>query len=94
MLNRNDPAWFETAFLAYLDTAWSTMCAEACLCLAKITCCNSQQGESSALVKKGLECLDVSANTLKNEDGTIVNIMAHLYYSQILSELENLSAPV
>mmetsp|Transcript_4379 Transcript_4379/g.6097 ORF Transcript_4379/g.6097 Transcript_4379/m.6097 type:complete len:119 (-) Transcript_4379:15-371(-) len=95
MLNRNDPVWFETAFLAYFDIAWSTICAQACLCLAKITCCNSQlQDESSALVKKGLECLDVSANTLKNEDGTIVNSMAHSYHSHTLSELENLSAPV
>jgi hypothetical protein len=98
MLNRNDPTWFETVCLAFFDAAWSTMCAEACLCLAKITGstgCNSQsQDKSSALIKEGLKCLEESANTLKKEDGTIVNSMAHSYYSQILSELENLSAPV
>eukprot|EP00984_Skeletonema_dohrnii_P026131 scaffold15425_cov141-Skeletonema_dohrnii-CCMP3373.AAC.4 len=96
MLNRNDPAWFETAFLAYLDTAWSTMCAEACLCLAKITGCNLQlQDKSSALIKEGLKFLEVSAKTLKKGDGTIGNIMmAHSNYSQILSELENLNSPV
>ena len=40
--------------------------------------------------------LEVSAKSLKKEDGKIeiVNGMAHSYYSQILSELENLSAPV
>jgi len=38
--------------------------------------------------------LEVSAKSLKKEDGTIVNGMAHSYYSQIFSELENLSAPV
>eukprot|EP00985_Skeletonema_marinoi_P020661 scaffold12338_cov77-Skeletonema_marinoi.AAC.1 len=93
MLNRNDPAWFETACLTYFDAAWSTMCAQACLCLAKITGCISHD-ESSALIKEGLKCLEVSAETLKKEDGTIVNRMAHSYYSQVLSELENLSAPV
>eukprot|EP00984_Skeletonema_dohrnii_P001296 scaffold401_cov144-Skeletonema_dohrnii-CCMP3373.AAC.7 len=95
MLNRNDPVWFETTCLAFLDAAWSTMCAQAYMCLAKITGCNSQlQDKSSALIKEGLKCLEESANTLKKEDGTIVNSMAHSYYSQILSELENLSAPV
>eukprot|EP00985_Skeletonema_marinoi_P013054 scaffold6441_cov128-Skeletonema_marinoi.AAC.1 len=95
MLNRKDPVFFETTCLAYFDAAWSTMCAEACLCLAKITGCNSQD-ESSALIKEGLKCLEASAKTLKmkKEDGTIVNSIAHSYYSQILSELENLSAPV
>jgi len=93
MLNRKDPVFFETTCLAYFDAAWSTMCAEACLCLAKITGCNSQD-ESSDLIKEGLKCLEVSAKTLKKEDGTIVNSIAHSYYSQILSELENLSAPV
>ena len=64
------------------------------MCLAKITGRNSQlQDKSSALIKEGLKCLEESANTLKKEDGTIVNSMAHFYYSQILSELENLSAP-
>eukprot|EP00984_Skeletonema_dohrnii_P020060 scaffold9695_cov74-Skeletonema_dohrnii-CCMP3373.AAC.3 len=92
MLNRNDPAWFETAYLTYADAAWSTRCAEACLCLAKMTGCNSQ--DSSALVKEGLKCLKESAKTLEKDDGTIVNHMAHSYYSQILSELENLSSPV
>eukprot|EP00985_Skeletonema_marinoi_P028133 scaffold24106_cov66-Skeletonema_marinoi.AAC.1 len=38
--------------------------------------------------------LEVSAKSLKKEDGKIVNGMAHSYYSQILSEPENLSAPV
>eukprot|EP00984_Skeletonema_dohrnii_P011683 scaffold4689_cov142-Skeletonema_dohrnii-CCMP3373.AAC.4 len=95
MLNRNDPDWFESVWLSYFDAAWSTMCAEACLCLAKITGSNSQsQDKSSALIKEGLKCLEESANTLKKEDGTIVNSMAYSYYSQILSELENLSAPV
>eukprot|EP00985_Skeletonema_marinoi_P017318 scaffold9423_cov88-Skeletonema_marinoi.AAC.3 len=84
MLNRNDPAYFETGALTLWDAAWSTICAEACLCLAKITCCNSQD-KLSALVKEGLECLEVSANTLKNEDGTVVNRIAQTYYSQILS---------
>ena len=93
MLNRKDPVFFETTCLAYFDAAWSTMCAEACLCLAKITGCNSQD-ESSDLIKEGLKCLEASAKTLKKEDGTIVNSIAHSYYSQILSELENLSAPV
>eukprot|EP00985_Skeletonema_marinoi_P020068 scaffold11756_cov104-Skeletonema_marinoi.AAC.4 len=92
MLNRNDPAWFETGCLAYFDAAWSTMCAEACMCLAQITGCNSQ--DSSALIKEGLKCLEVSAETLENEDGSVVNSLAHSYYSKILSELENLSAPV
>eukprot|EP00985_Skeletonema_marinoi_P026020 scaffold19749_cov100-Skeletonema_marinoi.AAC.1 len=50
--------------------------------------------ESSDLIKEGLKCLEASAKTLKKEDGTIVNSIAHSYYSQILSELENLSAPV
>eukprot|EP00985_Skeletonema_marinoi_P026230 scaffold20179_cov184-Skeletonema_marinoi.AAC.3 len=63
------------------------------MCLAKITGCNSQE-ESSALIEEGLNLLEVSAKTLKKEDGTIVNGMAHSYYSRILSELENLSAPV
>ena len=92
MLNRSDAAWFETACLAYFDAAWSTMCAEACMCLAQITGCNSP--DSSALIKEGLKCLEESANTLENEDGSVVNSLAHSYYSQILSELENLSAPV
>eukprot|EP00985_Skeletonema_marinoi_P027737 scaffold23234_cov104-Skeletonema_marinoi.AAC.4 len=95
MLNRNDPDWFETGCLSYFDAAWSTMCAEACLCLAKITGYNSQsQDKSSALIKEGLKCLEVSAKTLEKEYGKIVNSMAYSYYSQILSELENLSAPV
>jgi len=97
MLNRKDPVFFETTCLAYFDAAWSTMCAEACLCLARITGsssgCNSQE-ESSALIKEGLKLLEVSAKTLKKEDGTIVNSMAHFHYSSILSELENLSTPV
>mmetsp|Transcript_16690 Transcript_16690/g.33517 ORF Transcript_16690/g.33517 Transcript_16690/m.33517 type:complete len:800 (-) Transcript_16690:318-2717(-) len=96
MLNRNDPVWLETTCLAFLDAAWSTMCAQACMCLAKITGCNSQlQDKSSALIKEGLKFLEVSAKTLKKEDGTIGNsMMAHSNYSQILSELENLSSPV
>eukprot|EP00984_Skeletonema_dohrnii_P024757 scaffold13890_cov76-Skeletonema_dohrnii-CCMP3373.AAC.2 len=96
MLNRKDityPVFFETGALTRFDAAWSTICAEACLCLAKITGCNSQE-ESSALIKEGLNFLEVSAKSLKNEGGKIVNGMAHSYYSQILSELENLSAPV
>jgi len=98
MLNRKHltyPVFFETGCLTRFDAAWSTMCAEACLCLAKITGCNSQE-ESSALIKEGLNFLEVSAKSLKKEDGKIVNGMAlaHSYYSQILSELENLSAPV
>jgi len=100
MLNRKDltyPVFFETGALTRFDAAWSTMCAEACLCLARITGsssgCNSQE-ESSALIKEGLNFLEVSAKSLKKEDGRIVNGMAHSYYSQILSELENLSAPV
>eukprot|EP00984_Skeletonema_dohrnii_P035563 scaffold35477_cov161-Skeletonema_dohrnii-CCMP3373.AAC.1 len=96
MLNRKDltyPVFFETGALTRFDAAWSTICAEACLCLAKITGCNSQE-ESSALIKEGLNFLEVSAKSLKKEDGKIVNDMAHSYYSQILSELENLSAPV
>jgi len=96
MLSRKDlpyPAYFETGCLTRWEAAWSTICAEACLCLAKITCCNSQE-ESSALIKEGLNFLEVSAKTLKKEDGTIVNSIAHSHYSQILSELENLSAPV
>ncbi len=94
MMNRKDPAWFETASLSYRDAAWSTMCAEACMCLAKITGCTSQEASKSELIKEGLKCLDASINTLTNKDGTIVNDMAHSYYSQILSELENLSSPV
>eukprot|EP00984_Skeletonema_dohrnii_P028062 scaffold17881_cov148-Skeletonema_dohrnii-CCMP3373.AAC.6 len=93
MFNRNDPAYFETAYLVFYDAAWSTMCAEACLCLAKMNACISHD-ELSALIKEGLKCLEESVNTLKKEDGTIVNSMAHSYYSQVLSELENLSAPV
>eukprot|EP00985_Skeletonema_marinoi_P011418 scaffold5436_cov143-Skeletonema_marinoi.AAC.5 len=96
MLNRKDltyPVFFETGALTRFDAAWSTICAEACLCLAKITGCNSQE-ESSALIKEGLNFLEVSAKSLKKEDGKIVNGIAHSYYSQILSELENLSAPV
>ncbi len=98
MLNRKDPAWFEAASLSYRDAAWSTMCAEACLCLAKITVtgCSAQEASESELIKEGLKCLDISINTLTNKDGTIVivNNMAHSYYSQILSELENLNSPV
>jgi len=94
MLNRNDPEWLEGASLSYADAAWSTICAEACLCLARITSCTSQEASKSELIKEGLKCLEVSINTLTNEDGTIVNSIAHSYYSQILSELENLNAPV
>jgi hypothetical protein len=94
MLNRKDPAVAEMTFLSYFDAALSTMCAEACLCLAKITCCNSQDKSSSALIKEGLKCLELSAQTLVKEDGKIVSPMAHSYYLQILSELENMSAPV
>ncbi len=94
MLNREDPPWFEDASLSYFDAAWSTLCAEACLCLAKIVGCNSQEAYESELIKEGIKCLKISANTLTNNDGTIINIMAHSYYSQILSDLENLSAPV
>ena len=93
VLSRKDPPHFESGALSRIDVAWSTMCAEACLCLARITGCNSQD-VSSALIKEGLKCLEESAKTLKKEDGTIVNSIAHSYYSQILSELENLSAPV
>uniref|UniRef100_A0A7S2LUJ2 G-protein coupled receptors family 3 profile domain-containing protein n=1 Tax=Skeletonema marinoi TaxID=267567 RepID=A0A7S2LUJ2_9STRA len=96
MLNRKDlsyPVFFETGALTRFDAAWSTICAEACLCLAKITGFNSHD-ESSALIKEGLKCLEESANTLEKEDGTIVNSMAHSYHSHTLSELENLSAPV
>eukprot|EP00984_Skeletonema_dohrnii_P013434 scaffold5570_cov87-Skeletonema_dohrnii-CCMP3373.AAC.10 len=64
-----------------------------------VTGCDSQD-VSSALMKEGLKYLEESANTLKlkKEDGTIVivvvniNSIAHSYYSQILTELENLSA--
>ena len=94
MLNRNDPEWFEQVALAYVDAAWSTICAEACLCLARITSCTSQEASKYGLIKEGLKCLGVSANTLTNKDGSIVNSMAHSYYSQILSELENLNALV
>jgi hypothetical protein len=93
MLNRNDPAWAEMVSVSYGDAAWSTMCAEACLCLVKIVGCNSQD-KSSALIKEGLKCLDESAQTLVKEDGKIVSPMAHSYYLQILSELESMSAPV
>ena len=93
MLNRDDPDWYETTFLSYVDAAWSTMCAEACMSLAKMTDCISHV-ESSALIKEGIRCLEVSIKTLKNEDGTIVNDMAYSYYSKILSGLENLSSPV
>ena len=96
MLNRNDPEWFEAVTLSYFDAAWSTICAEACLRLARITSCTLQESSESEseLIKEGLKCLEVSANSLTNEDGTIVNSMAHSYYSQILSELENLNVPV
>ncbi len=94
MLNRKDPSLIEVASLSYFDAAWSTLCAEACLRLAKITGCNSQEASESELIKECLECLEISANTLRNKDGTIVNSMAHSCYSQILSELENLNAPV
>jgi hypothetical protein len=93
MLNREDPAWAEMVSLSRFDAAWSTMCAEACLCLAKITCCNSQD-KSSALIKEGLKCLELSAQTLVKEDGKIASHMAHSYYLQILTELENMSSPV
>jgi hypothetical protein len=93
MLNRKDPDWAEMASVTYCDFAWSTMCAEVCLRLAKITGCDSQE-KSSALIKEGLRCLDTSAKTLEKEDGKIVSHMAHSYYLQILSELENMSAPV
>ena len=94
MLSRKDPAWAEAGLLSYHDAAWSTICAEACLCLATITDCKSQEASKSELIKEGLKCLGVSANTLTNKDGSIVNSMAHSYYSQILSELENLNALV
>jgi hypothetical protein len=63
------------------------------LCLAKITGCNSQD-KSSALIKEGLKCLELSAQTLVKEDGKIASHMAHSYYLQILTELENMSSPV
>ncbi|KAL7436292.1 hypothetical protein ACHAXM_005115 [Skeletonema potamos] len=94
MLNRKDPDWTEMASVSYFDAAWSTMCAETCLCLAKITGCNNLQDKSSAIIKEGLKCLDKSAQTLVKKDGKIVSQMAHSYYLQILSELENISAPV
>jgi hypothetical protein len=94
MLNREDhPAWFETGFLSFGDAAWSTICAETCLLLAKVACYNSHD-KSSALINEGLKCLKVSANTLEKEDGTIVNRIAHSYYSRILAELESFSPPV
>ena len=71
------------------------MCTEACLCLAKITASNSRD-KSSARIKEGLKCLDISTKTLQNEAGKIVSDMAssyYYYYSQILSELKNLSDP-
>jgi len=34
MLNRKDPAWIEMGSVSYIDAAWSTICAEVCLCLA------------------------------------------------------------
>ncbi len=93
MLNREDnPAWFETGFLSVFDAAWSTTCAATCLLLAKIACHNSHD-KSSALINEGLKCLKVSANTLEKEDGTIVNRIAHSYYSQILAEMESFSVP-
>ncbi len=94
MLNRNDPEWFEVTYLSYFDVTWSTVCAEACLHLARITSCTSQEASKYELIKEGLKCLGVSANTLTNKDGAIVNSMAHSYYSRILSELENLNAIV
>jgi len=95
MLNRKDPAWMEMSYLSFFVAAWSTMCAETCLCLAKITGCDcDSQESSSALIKEGLQCLEVSAETLVKEDGTIVSPMALSHYLQILSELENMSSPV
>jgi hypothetical protein len=94
MLNRNDPGWVEMGSVSYIDAAWSTICAEACMCMAKVTGCNSQDKSSSALIKEGLKCLELSDQTLVKEDGKIVSPMAHSYYLQILSELENMSAPV
>ena len=92
MLNRKEPEWFEVSCLTHHGFAWSTMCAEACLRLVRITDCTSQEYE--LLLKEGLKCLDASTNTLKNKDGTVVHSVAHSYYSQILSDLENLNAPV
>lgn len=96
VFNREDPPWFEAASLSYFDAAWSTLCAEACLCLAKIMGCNSQKASESEpeLIKEGIKCLEISTDALTNNVGTIVNTMAHSYYLQILSELENLSSPV
>mmetsp|Transcript_5466 Transcript_5466/g.8418 ORF Transcript_5466/g.8418 Transcript_5466/m.8418 type:complete len:105 (+) Transcript_5466:237-551(+) len=77
MLNRKDPEseWFEIVILSCFDAAWSTLCAEACLWLAKITGCNVhihiQEASESELIKEGLKCLEVSIKTLTNEDGTI-----------------------
>jgi len=94
MLNRKDPAVVELACLSHFDAAWSTICAEAFLSLARITDSDSQEASKSELIKEGLKCLEVSINTLTNIDGAIVNGMAHSYYSQVLSELENLNEPV
>ncbi len=87
MLNVKEPEWLEASCISYCDCAWSTMCAEACLRLARIAGCTSQEASGSELIKEGLKRLDVSISTLTNKDGTIVNDMAHSYYSQILSEL-------
>jgi len=73
MLNRKDVAVVETAYLKYMDAARSTLCAEACLWLAKITDCSAQEASESELIKEGLKCLEVSIKTLTNEDGTLLD---------------------
>ena len=96
------PFWVEMSILGYHDLAFSTMCAEACLHLASLSGCDSQ--DKSALIKAGLQFLEVSEKAVLNEDGpraahdhdtcgthsNIVSTTAYSYHSHILSELGSL----
>ena len=86
MLNEEDekyPAWFEAAVVSYIDFAFSTIFAEACLCLSRMDACDKL--ESDALIKEGYRYLDISEATLKREDGSVTSAVAYSYYSRVLS---------
>ena len=89
MLNEEDekyPAWFEAAVVSYIDFAFSTIYAEACLCLSRMDACDKL--ESATLIKEGYRYLDISEATLKREDGSVTSAVAYSYYSRVLSDFK------
>uniref|UniRef100_A0A7S2LMF8 Uncharacterized protein n=1 Tax=Skeletonema marinoi TaxID=267567 RepID=A0A7S2LMF8_9STRA len=88
---RKYPAVFDYIGIIYFDMAFATLYAEACVCLASIHGCYSQ--DKKALIKECEQYLEASEEALKNKDGKLLSTVAHSYHSKIARKLQMLQSP-